>query len=510
MSDSKKFLLGPCSDISISTTASKVALCYMATSMSPGEDAQLRKANKKISDLLEDVRRLSAELRDKDALLARSMEVAHEQSLRIASLSAAFQDTAPWDPSCPRPSSCSTPNRQRSWTEVVIRGRRRTPVKAGSPPLSLSNLFLALSQLEEKPADGECLSSAPAVFSTSCPNGPAASPPLLDTVRPLHSTGSASPPVAVPVQQLSSRASTSASRWKLLEEAARRRSGSHRCPGEIPDPRPGDEAATCHNGHHHLEPTKLPSARSGTIRVTGTTGSPPAERPASALRRRDTRPATAPAQAPAPAPTPAPAPAPAPLPGCRPKMTARRSQAPDSGVASSPHRSPPPLFRPTTLIIGDSIVKNIRYFNAITRCFPGATAAVILDKLPELLRSIPSSIRRVIVHVGTNDTFHRQSEVTKIDFLNLFSLLESCGKSVFINGPIPTLSRGAERFSRILSLSTWLQHTCPAHNLSFIDNFNLFWNRSGFYRHDGLHPSTLGSSFLTANILHVVQSSPAE
>uniref|UniRef100_A0A3P8RMB8 SGNH hydrolase-type esterase domain-containing protein n=1 Tax=Amphiprion percula TaxID=161767 RepID=A0A3P8RMB8_AMPPE len=153
---------------------------------------------------------------------------------------------------------------------------------------------------------------------------------------------------------------------------------------------------------------------------------------------------------------------------------------------------------------------NIRFFNATTRCFPGATAAGLLDKLLELLQSIPSSVCRVIIHVGTNDTTRRQSELMKQDFMDLFRLVESCGKSVFISGPIPTLSHGAERFSRLLSLSTWLQHTCTAHNLNFTDNFNLFWNRPGFYLHDGLHPSTLGSSVLTANIHHAVQSTPAD
>uniref|UniRef100_A0AAQ5XKU6 Uncharacterized protein n=1 Tax=Amphiprion ocellaris TaxID=80972 RepID=A0AAQ5XKU6_AMPOC len=258
----------------------------MATSMYPGEDPQLRMANEKIADLLEDVRRLSAELRDKDALLARSMEVevTHEQSMRIASLSAAFQDTAPWDPSCPRPSSCSTPNRQRSWTEVVIRGRQKTPVRAVSPPLSLSNRFMALSQIEEKPA----------VFSAP---------------------------------------------------------------------------AAC-------------------------------------------------------------------------------------------QRLPAPTTRRLPL-----------------RCWT-----------PRRLY-IPSSVCRVIIHVDTNDTTRRQSELMKKDFIDLFRLVESCGKSVFISGPIPTLSYGAERFSRLLSLSTWLQHTCTAHNLNFIDNFNLFWNRPGFHRHDRLHQS---------------------
>uniref|UniRef100_A0A3Q1GLT4 SGNH hydrolase-type esterase domain-containing protein n=1 Tax=Acanthochromis polyacanthus TaxID=80966 RepID=A0A3Q1GLT4_9TELE len=303
-------------------------------------------------------------------------------------LSAALQDTAPWDPSCPRRSSCSTPNRQRSWTEVVIRGKQKTPVRAISPPLSLSNRFMALSQIDEKPACGEGLSSAPAVSSVSSgSNGLAALLPLLDTETAAHSAGLVSLPVA----------------------AVRRRSGSLHCPR----------------------------------------------------------------------------------------------------VAGLPHLSPPPLFSPTTLIIGDSIVRNVRFFNATTRCFPGATVAVILNKLPELLQSIPASICRVIIHVGTNDTTRRQSELTKRDFMDLFGLLKSCGKSVFISRPIPTLSRGAERFSRLLSLSVWLWHTCTTHNLNFIHNFNLFWNRPAFYRRDRLHLSTLGSSVLTDNIHHVVQSIPA-
>ncbi|XP_054867591.1 uncharacterized protein LOC129349161 [Amphiprion ocellaris] len=89
---------------------------------------------------------------------------------------------------------------------------------------------MALSQIEEKPA----VFSAPAangVSAASCSNdpasmGPAAPPPLLDIETAVHSAGSASPPVAVPDQQLSSRPSTSASRRRLLEEAVRRRSGA--------------------------------------------------------------------------------------------------------------------------------------------------------------------------------------------------------------------------------------------------------------------------------------------
>uniref|UniRef100_A0A3B5B1B8 SGNH hydrolase-type esterase domain-containing protein n=1 Tax=Stegastes partitus TaxID=144197 RepID=A0A3B5B1B8_9TELE len=159
-------------------------------------------------------------------------------------------------------------------------------------------------------------------------------------------------------------------------------------------------------------------------------------------------------------------------------QTGRSSRSPRSpDVAGSPHLPPRPLFRPTTLIVGNSIIRNVHFFNATTRCFLGASV------------SIPPSVCHVVIHVGMNDTARRQSERTKKDFMDLFALLESCGKSVFISGPISTLPHSAERFSRLLSLNTWLHHTCAAHHLLFIDNFNLFWNRPQFYRPDGLDPS---------------------
>ena len=48
----------------------------------------LNKANKKIADLKEDIRRLSDELKKKDSLLSSFMEVASEQSKQITSLNA--------------------------------------------------------------------------------------------------------------------------------------------------------------------------------------------------------------------------------------------------------------------------------------------------------------------------------------------------------------------------------------------------------------------------------------
>ena len=195
----------------------------------------------------------------------------------------------------------------------------------------------------------------------------------------------------------------------------------------------------------------------------------------------------------------------------------QRARVPPAGPGSPPppcpspvKLSPRPLFPPTTLIIGDSIVRHTRFFNAVTRSFPGAKVLDILTLLPTLLKTLPTSIHRVIIHIGSNDTVLRQSELTKRHFTRLFNSLEHYKLSVFISGPIPTYGRGCERFSRVLSLHTWLQSACQAHSIAFVDNFNLFWNRSSFFRPDGLHPNHAGNRMLAANLQHAVHSHPQD
>ena len=74
------------------------------------------------------------------------MEVASEQSKQITSLNTTIQDTVKWDPVTNlQLSSCSTPNHQESWAEVVVRGRNSRAVRFPSPPhLDLSNRYTVL------------------------------------------------------------------------------------------------------------------------------------------------------------------------------------------------------------------------------------------------------------------------------------------------------------------------------------------------------------------------------
>ena len=102
-----------------------------------------------------------------------------------------------------------------------------------------------------------------------------------------------------------------------------------------------------------------------------------------------------------------------PVPVSESKKASSQQHVPSSPPACTQSSSLHPLYSPSTLIVGDSIIRNVCFFNAATHCLPGATAPVILGKLKELIPSLPSFFIRIIVHVGRNDTARQQSELTK-------------------------------------------------------------------------------------------------
>ena len=135
----------------------------------------LKEANKRIADLKKDIRRLSDELQEKESLLSDFMTrlpqvssfVVAEHSKKFASISAALQETAVWDPSaCSRP-SCSTPNHGLSWTEVVVRGHESSGwIRSASPPsLSLSNRY-AIAVCYRPPNENEVFFFSLIAFQT--------------------------------------------------------------------------------------------------------------------------------------------------------------------------------------------------------------------------------------------------------------------------------------------------------------------------------------------------------
>ncbi len=165
------------------------------------------------------------------------------------------------------------------------------------------------------------------------------------------------------------------------------------------------------------------------------------------------------------------------------------------GRADSRH-SAQSAAEPRTLIVGDSIIRNISSRTITTCCFTQATVSDVNKELQNIVMKHKTA-NRVIIHVGKNDIRKGQSELLKQDFNELFETLQSLKVQSFISGPLP--ARGTNMFSRLLGLNTWLQRTCSTKGVNFIDNFNIFWGHRQLFKLDGLHPNKLGARVLKDN-----------
>lgn len=181
--------------------------------------------------------------------------------------------------------------------------------------------------------------------------------------------------------------------------------------------------------------------------------------------------------------------------------------------ASPSPPSPPPAPRKpakgSIVIVGDSIVRDLKVSssrsNAMVACFPGARVLDIVRRLPAVLRH-RGDPGTVVVHVGTNDTSARRSEVLKEHYRKLLdSARKRTDARIVVSGPMPTFRRGSQPFSRLYALHCWLRDWCPTVGVRFVDNWESFRERPALFHRDGLHPSRLGSTVLSGNIEAVLR-----
>lgn len=153
---------------------------------------------------------------------------------------------------------------------------------------------------------------------------------------------------------------------------------------------------------------------------------------------------------------------------------------------------------PSTLVIGSSIVRDVKLPAATVRCFPGARVGDIEGNLRILAQS-RTRFRRIVIHVGGNDARRRQSEVLKLNVGSVCKLAKSMSDTVIFSGPLPNLTND-EMYSRFSSFNRWLSRWCPENGIGFIDNWRAFWGKPGLIRRDGIHPTLDGAALLSRNM----------
>lgn len=119
------------------------------------------------------------------------------------------------------------------------------------------------------------------------------------------------------------------------------------------------------------------------------------------------------------------------------------------------------------------MVRNVTVPGAKTMSYPGARVNSITKLLPNVLRQ-DMDIDSIVVLVGFNYIMKGSSEQFKLDFKVLIDSLPDNNKRPIISGPVPSLNRGIEGFSRILSLHNWLRDYCSSMGVTFVDNFDTF------------------------------------
>ncbi|KAM4539925.1 uncharacterized protein PAE49_020669 [Odontesthes bonariensis] len=132
----------------------------------------------------------------------------------------------------------------------------------------------------------------------------------------------------------------------------------------------------------------------------------------------------------------------------------------------------------------------------------------ISKKILDIVAEHPT-LKSLIIQTGDLDVVKQQSEVLKQDFMDLVNKVRCTSTEVFFSGPLPTVWKGDERFSRLMMLNRWLKDMCAAHSMNFIDNFNIFWGRRHLFKADGFHLNKSGVQLLSSNIFYSLRHTPA-
>ena len=131
--------------------------------------------------------------------------------------------------------------------------------------------------------------------------------------------------------------------------------------------------------------------------------------------------------------------------------------------------------------------KTLTFKNSLTPKYsvlPTIWSLTSQQKILDIAAEHPTA-KSLILHTGACDVVKQQSEVLKQDFTDLLNKVRSLDTVVFVSGPLPTVRRGDERFSRLLMLNRWLKATCAVQSVNFIDNFKIFWEHRHLFKADG-------------------------
>lgn len=85
--------------------------------------------------------------------------------------------------------------------------------------------------------------------------------------------------------------------------------------------------------------------------------------------------------------------------------------------------------------------------------FPKDIVSDLAERILYIMVAHPT-VNNIILHKWTKDVVKQQSEVLKLEFIDLLNTVSSLNAEVFLTGRLPSAITAVERFSRLLALNT--------------------------------------------------------
>ena len=164
---------------------------------------------------------------------------------------------------------------------------------------------------------------------------------------------------------------------------------------------------------------------------------------------------------------------------------------------------------PTTVILGDSIVKNV-YGNAITKWVKHRKHVVVKHfsgaKIDDMKHYVKPTQEKqpalVIVHIGTNDlSSNKNSDEIADEIVNFAKSIKTDENNIVISSITPRKDRLNNKAKEV---NHHLKEKCEANNLSLIEHHNI-----NPYRHINakvLHLNNYGGNQLTKNFTRFIEN----
>uniref|UniRef100_A0A8C9VNE6 SGNH hydrolase-type esterase domain-containing protein n=1 Tax=Scleropages formosus TaxID=113540 RepID=A0A8C9VNE6_SCLFO len=173
-----------------------------------------------------------------------------------------------------------------------------------------------------------------------------------------------------------------------------------------------------------------------------------------------------------------------------------------SALSSLPNNNNNNNNNNNVLILGDTAIRNVKVWgpgnrNVKVTCFPHARVSDIQAHISSLANNVVSTM---MVHVGGNDIRFQHSEVLKSHSISMCNNARRKCCNLIVSGLLPRVFMGDIMYSRLVSFNTWLETWCRSNRISFVNNWDYFWERPRFFTHDGIHLNWRGSFVLSQNL----------